>query len=500
MTNTTSLEQYYLDTSEVGDFEAFINLIKKETKTFKSNELLRKCLNNACEGGHKKIVVAILKYREITNYPLQIFGINWGCYGYYALYYAFKGGNIDIINMIAWRTFSYTRHQLSKEYIWRYGLMGACESNRINIFETYVNKVSCTSDFINDCFQNACLSDNNIDMINYLITKGATLWDGGLLYACRGGCIQNVKLMIKHGASDWDNGMYEACFAGHAEITELMIDCGAKFTTKNIYHACRHGLIKIIKCMYTMCVGICYGTCLFEACKNNQMEVVNFLLPRISTYYYNHGLEGACAGGHLNIAELMIQKGAANLESSLYAACVHDQIDAVKFMIAAGASDPHGRCLRTRGFCNNIDVLKALTIRETMDWDEGLLAVCHSGNIKTVKYILENYPNKPIPITKLNRALDKARNHVNGVDIVNLLLQNGADNLKLLKGFTDFKLYCRYLNCLNIIPNKNNGNYLKYLKQFPPYILFIGCRLTKLNKNCCIKKLPVELFKLLSEY
>lgn len=506
----TPLEQHYLDASKVGDFDAFISLIKKETKTFRSDKLLRECLNNACEGGHKRIVVAILKCREITNYPLPIDGRNWAQHSYYALYYAFKGGDTNMINMIAWRTFSYNKHQLSKKQIWEYGLLGACETNRINIFEAYVNNVSCTPDFLNECLKNACLSDDNLDMINYLINKGATCWNGGLLYACKKGCIQNVKLMISYGANNWNDALHEACFTGHAEIAELMIERGGKSTTENLYNACYHGLIKIVKYMYTICKCICYGVCLYYACKGNHMEVVKFLLSYVSDYF-NHGLEGACAGGHLEIVELMIQKGATNLNMGLHAACVYDQTEVAKVMLTAGAFDPDGRCLRTCCFSNNLDIIKILAVHETINWDEGLLALCLHGNDESVRFILDNFPKAPntpvtaATITKLNLALDRAANNTtnntqNIVNIINLLLQKGANNLKCIKGITDFKLYCVYLNYLKIVPKKSDGNYLKYLKQYPPYVLFIGCKLTKLNKSCCIKKLPTELFKLLSEY
>ncbi len=52
---------------------------------------------------------------------------------------------------------------------------------------------------------------------------------------------------------------------------------------------------------------------------------------------WDWGLSSACRGGHMDIANLMIKKGANNWNIALYYACENGQMDCVKLMIEKGA-------------------------------------------------------------------------------------------------------------------------------------------------------------------
>jgi ankyrin repeat protein len=59
-----------------------------------------------------------------------------------------------------------------------------------------------------------------------MIEKGATAWNEGLLYACRGGHLNLVELMIEKGANYLNWGL-EYCKDGHLDIVQLLIEKGA---------------------------------------------------------------------------------------------------------------------------------------------------------------------------------------------------------------------------------------------------------------------------------
>ena len=62
----------------------------------------------------------------------------------------------------------------------------------------------------NEGLEGACLV-GNIDIINFLISKGANDLRSGLWEACRGGHMCVVKLLISMGADEWDCGLIGAC-------------------------------------------------------------------------------------------------------------------------------------------------------------------------------------------------------------------------------------------------------------------------------------------------
>ncbi len=126
---------------------------------------------NYCE---KNNVIKIRKMIEI--------GLDWDS----GLYYACKGGHIEIIKLMIKKGAT----RLDR------GLYGACEGG-------------------------------HLDIVKLMIEKGAHNWNWGLVYACRGGYIDIVKLMIKKGTIVWNWGFEDACEYGHMDICKFLIEKGA---------------------------------------------------------------------------------------------------------------------------------------------------------------------------------------------------------------------------------------------------------------------------------
>jgi hypothetical protein len=57
------------------------------------------------------------------------------------------------------------------------------------------------------------------------------------------------------------------------------------------------------------------------------------------THNINHTLAGACQGGHIEIAKLMISKGATTFGWGLNEACIYGHFDIVKLMRKHGANN-----------------------------------------------------------------------------------------------------------------------------------------------------------------
>ncbi len=104
------------------------------------------------------------------------------------------------------------------KYICRNGnylLVAKCLQNKKGV-ESYWNKL----------MYEACLG-GHMEIIKFMIGKGADNPNGGLYNACFGGHMEIVKLMIEKGADDSNREFHEACIGGHMEIAKFMIEKGA---------------------------------------------------------------------------------------------------------------------------------------------------------------------------------------------------------------------------------------------------------------------------------
>ena len=74
-------------------------------------------------------------------------------------------------------------------------------------------------------------------------------WNDALLEACKIGNKEIVELMIEKGGSDWNGGLKCACYGGligackggNKEIVELMIEKGADNWNEGLSYACQGG-------------------------------------------------------------------------------------------------------------------------------------------------------------------------------------------------------------------------------------------------------------------
>lgn len=84
-------------------------------------------------------------------------------------------------------------------------------------------------------------------------------------------------------------------------------------------------------------------TCSCGACYGGHSELANFMILK-GADDVNSGLCGACKGGKHELAELMISKGANDFNSGLCSACDWSQLELVELMIEKGAIQCYKDC------------------------------------------------------------------------------------------------------------------------------------------------------------
>lgn len=75
-------------------------------------------------------------------------------------------------------------------------------------------------------------------------------------------------------------------------------------------------------------------------CRSGQLRLIKQLEDKYSVRCINwsYGLRGACRGGHREIVDFLIAKGACDWDSGLNCACYGDQYEIAQFMLAKGAN------------------------------------------------------------------------------------------------------------------------------------------------------------------
>jgi len=119
---------------------------------------------------------------------------------------------------------------------------------------------------------------------------------------------------------------------------------------------------------------------LYVSCRDNNIYILLRLIKRYaSNLNYDYGLDGACFGGNLKLAKLMIKLGANNWDCCFTSACVNGNIKLVMLMIKNGANNfNHG--LKIACGYNNIELVKIMIKYGANNWDSGLSGACRYNN------------------------------------------------------------------------------------------------------------------------
>lgn len=386
--NTKQRKQLYLDACSKGDINTIQYMIKNETKYFRYSSFLFECLCATCKCGdgdgdikRSEVFKFLLDY-EATKYIPGTSNTMSGedCYSH-MMKHACEGGNIKIINIFDDKCNSFFTEldsyskQAYNKLIWNDGLMGACISG-------------------------------NIDTIRYCLTKVKNVdykfWNRFLLEACKTGDLAFVELCSEQGANDWDTCLLEACKAGYNEIIKFIIGRG--------------------RCSY-------YGLhkSLYYVSRSNNTEMVELIINE-DIYLYDHGLEGACEGGHMKIIEIMISKGAKNWQNGMEYACKGGNMDIVKFMISKGIYNVY------RGFSSaceggNLELVEFLVNKYANDWigpnnmhiSDGFISACKNGHSNIVKYMItKGYIDSDRGYRGFDEACIEGRTEIVGL-IINLI-------------------------------------------------------------------------------
>lgn len=111
-------------------------------------------------------------------------------------------------------------------YIARPLLFQLCHGGHILLVKKYIDYCifdNKHSNDLNNGFKNAC-NCGHLEIVKYLIDKGANHLNIGLLEACEYGHLEIVKYLIDKGANNFNRGIREARENGHFKIVQFLIE------------------------------------------------------------------------------------------------------------------------------------------------------------------------------------------------------------------------------------------------------------------------------------
>ena len=236
--------------------------------------------------------------------------------------------------------------------------------------------------------------------------------------------------------------------------------------------------------------------------KGDMNQVLNIVNGR-DTYDPNHGLLGACMGGHMDIVKLVIEKGAYDWNNGLRYACLKGYIDIVELMINKGAIYVFGMYNACRA--GHRDIINMLIEKHTKRpniaislssnfFNYGLNGACRGGHVDIIKLIIEKGSMGPAHEHSFNaniwrRALYSVCKSGN-IDAVVLIIVKGRSSLSKIDIDYGFILACKKGN-LNVVKLMVYSNVVALDIKNLHNGLHAGCE----NGHIDIVRFMIELFE-----
>lgn len=427
---------------------------------------------NACESGNIQMAKYIMT-TSTNKYPK----FDWSFWFEWDLVIGCRSGNVEIVKLFV------------ENGAWNYdsGMYEACKHNYIDIVKFLISRHECEDECYMECIYEAGCQ-GHLETVNLLIENGANDWTEGFNGGCAGGNIDIINLMIAKGANNWSEGMKYACEGGHVDVVKIMIAKGATNWSEGMKYACKGGKLETVKLMIEQGFKNWNGGLEYvrEHVKYDSISI------DIGHFGYSDDDTDDNFDGYRDIIKLMIMNGATNCGRILLRLCEVGCIGVIKRELV-NFSQNFGKSLIYACSRGDIESVKIFIENGAIVCEEGLLVSCEKGNCDLVRLILEHRKFEPKILDNCLKIV--CTKYGDNIDMIILLIGAGAGDLKCLKNIDDYRLYHKYCKHADIVPNI--GKSLRLLKDYPPYIMFIG---SKNIKKCSVSRLPVELFKLLTQY
>lgn len=283
------------------------------------------------------------------------------------------------------------------------------------------------------CHQQLEHAVNNVDIVSIILNFTSIKKDNLMFLVFAGGNIELINILIRkiknmftyigrgeHNISNWNSGFKGACYGGHTKIIMDMIKYGKIDIDAGILGACAGGRIDIIRLLASYCRYTPANAGFALACINGHSDMVQLMMKK-GAADMDVGVSHACIHGHLNAIKLIFEEYPTYTLANLQYACQGGNIDIINFMLKNGADNWN---YGLKGACRggHMDIVKLMIKKGASYWDKGLRNACRNGHLDIVILMIEQGADD------WNGGLYNACKNGHS-DIAMLMLENGADDL-----------------------------------------------------------------------
>jgi len=128
---------------------------------------------------------------------------------------------------------------------------------------------------------------------------------------------------------------------------------------------------------------------MMSAAKGGDKDLVNFFIEKGADYYWNFGMLRAARGGHRDLVQFFIEKGADHWDWGMLSAAEGGHRDLVQFFIQKGANEWNfGMYRAARG--GHRDLVEFFIEKDANDWNIGMIGAGRGGH----KDLISSFKNK----------------------------------------------------------------------------------------------------------
>lgn len=296
--------------------------------------------------------------------------------------------------------------------------------------------------FTNDC------SNGNIESIKSFINGNSKKTDYTLLrldgfkIAAAKGNLEVLKLLVSDGETAYNAGALSACEANTISVLDFFIEKGADMFGNCLELACGHNNYEMVKLLLANEKND-FDRGMIASCKNGNMEIFKLffkinLNKKIKTYSSKTKGDAACIAcqyGHIDIVKYLIDQDVKVFTKLFNISCLYGHFELVKYLYS---SFPEKVNIDTglENACqkeDNVNIIDFLVDIGVTDYDESFKIAAKHNNTKNVKLLLSK------GASNLNDALLEVCNsriHSDFTEIINVLINHGADNIAIVLKIT----------------------------------------------------------------
>lgn len=200
--------------------------------------------------------------------------------------------------------------------------------------------------------------ENQVDMIKYLISRGATDLNITLAIAARYNCVDTVDYLISQGA-DINRGLIGAGVGGHRDLAQKLLAQGASDRDFALALAAAYDQVEMIE--YLMTQGATDVNLAFrEAAKAGRVNALQYLRDHGATDV-NTALIAATESGSTKGVEYIVGLAETNPNAAIVSAVRQNHLEILKILIKHGANVSQAlNWAQLEGRCEMIDYLQSL--------------------------------------------------------------------------------------------------------------------------------------------